>query len=185
MAEPWKCGAQWKKPGITCHELNDSISRKCPKGANPWRQEADHWGPGTGVTEMKNDRLWGGGGIFHGDENVLKSVLVLVVQACGCTRTTELCTFNGRIVWPISMHVCSVMSLFDPMDCSRPGSSVRGIFQARILEWFAISFSRGSSQPRDQTCVSCTGRRILYHSATHLKGVCKKAHVGLPWWSSG
>ena len=42
------------------------------------------------------------------------------------------------------------------MDCSPPGSSVHGIFQAKILEWFAISFSRGSSRPRDQTWVSCT-----------------------------
>ena len=39
----------------------------------------------------------------------------------------------------------------DPIDCSVPGSSVRGILQARILEWAAISFSIGSSQPRDQT----------------------------------
>ena len=45
-------------------------------------------------------------------------------------------------------------TLYDPMDCSPPGSSVHGILQARILEWAAISFSRGSSQPRDQTCVS-------------------------------
>ena len=45
------------------------------------------------------------------------------------------------------------------MNCSPPGSSVHGIFQARILEWVAIPFSRGSSQPRDQTQVSCmTGR---------------------------
>ena len=36
----------------------------------------------------------------------------------------------------------------DPMDCSPPGSSIHGIFQARVLEWGAISFSRGSSQPR-------------------------------------
>ena len=42
----------------------------------------------------------------------------------------------------------------DPMDCSPPGSSVHGIFQARVLEWVATSFSRGSSQPRDQTQVS-------------------------------
>ena len=41
-----------------------------------------------------------------------------------------------------------------PMDCSLPGSSVHGIFQARILEWVATSFSRGSSWPRDQTRVS-------------------------------
>ena len=45
-------------------------------------------------------------------------------------------------------------TLCDPIDCSLPGSSVHGIFQARILEWVAISFSRGSSQPRDQTRVS-------------------------------
>ena len=63
---------------------------------------------------------------------------------------------------------------WDPMDCSRPGSSVHGIFQARILEWVAISFSRGTSQPRDRTwvsCVSCTGRQILCHCTM------RKAHI--------
>ena len=43
--------------------------------------------------------------------------------------------------------------LYDPMDCSPPGSSVHGISQARILEWVDISFSRGPSKPRDPTCV--------------------------------
>ena len=43
----------------------------------------------------------------------------------------------------------------NPMDYSLPGSSVHGIFEARILEWVAISFSRGSSPPRDRTWVSC------------------------------
>ena len=55
----------------------------------------------------------------------------------------------------------------NPMDCSLPGSSVHEIFQARIkLEWVAVSFSKGSSRPRDWTCVSrvsCIGRQILYH----------------------
>ena len=50
----------------------------------------------------------------------------------------------------------------NPMDCSLPGSSVHGIFQARILAWVAISLSRGSSQPRDGTSISCIGRQILY-----------------------
>ena len=67
-------------------------------------------------------------------------------------------------------HVCSVTqscpTLCHPMDYSPPGSSVHGILQARILEWVAISSSRGSSQPRDQMHVSCTGRRILYHWTT-------------------
>ena len=49
----------------------------------------------------------------------------------------------------------SCLTLCYPMDCSLPGSSVRGIFQARVLEWIAISFSRGSSQPRNWTRVSC------------------------------
>ena len=52
------------------------------------------------------------------------------------------------------------------MDYSPPGSSVHGILQARILEWVAISFSRGSSQIRDWTHVFCIGRQILYHWAT-------------------
>ena len=52
------------------------------------------------------------------------------------------------------------------MDCSPPGSSVHEIFQARILEWVTISFSRGSSQPRDRTQVSCTAGRFFTNWAT-------------------
>ena len=48
-----------------------------------------------------------------------------------------------------------------PMDCSPSGSSVHGIFQARLLEWVAISFSRGSSWPRDWTQVSCIAGRFF------------------------
>ena len=60
----------------------------------------------------------------------------------------------------------SCPSLCDPMDCSPPGSSVHEIFQARILEWVAISFSRGSSQPRDGTQVTCTAGRLFIKWAT-------------------
>ena len=49
----------------------------------------------------------------------------------------------------------SFLTLSDPMDCSPPGSSVHGIFQARILEWVAMPSSRGSFWPRDRTCHSC------------------------------
>ena len=48
----------------------------------------------------------------------------------------------------------SCMTLCDPMDCSLPGSPIHGTFQARVLEWIAISFSRGSSLPKDGTWVS-------------------------------
>ena len=54
------------------------------------------------------------------------------------------------------MHagMLSYVRLCDPMDYNTPGSTVHGILQARVLEWVAVSFSRGSSQPRDQTQVS-------------------------------
>ena len=55
---------------------------------------------------------------------------------------------------------------YDPMDRSPQGSYVYGISQATILEWVAISFSGGSSRPRDRTHISCVGRKILYHWAT-------------------
>ena len=49
----------------------------------------------------------------------------------------------------------SCLTLCDPVDCSLPGSSVHGILQARIVEWVDMPSSRGSSQPRDPTCISC------------------------------
>ena len=55
----------------------------------------------------------------------------------------------------------SCPTLCDPMDYSLTGSSVHGILQARILEWVAISFSRGSSQPRNWTRVSCIAGRFF------------------------
>ena len=60
----------------------------------------------------------------------------------------------------------SCPTLCDPMDCCPPGSSVLGILQARIPEWVCMPSSRGSSRPRDRahvSCVSYTGRQILYH----------------------
>ena len=68
----------------------------------------------------------------------------------------------------------SCLTLYDPMDCSPPGSSVHGILQARILKWVALPSFRGSSQPRDQTqvpCVSCIGGRVLYYQC-HLGSPC-------------
>ena len=86
-------------------------------------------------------------------------------QCCGLNLHPDpLTTFpvlHGSGVWA---QLCP--ALCDPMNCSPPGSSVLGIFQARILEWVAISFSRRSSRPRDQNFISCTGvftRWILYH----------------------
>ena len=60
--------------------------------------------------------------------------ILLSVFVCACVKVTQLC-----------------LTLCNPMDCSLPGASVRGILQARILEWVAIPFSRGSSQPGDRS----------------------------------
>ena len=55
----------------------------------------------------------------------------------------------------------SYLTLCNPMDCNLPGSSVQGTLQVRIFKWVAISFSRGSCQPRDQTCVPCIAGRFF------------------------
>ena len=63
-----------------------------------------------------------------------------------------------------SLQLCP--TLCDTMDYSLPDFSIHGILQARILEWVAMPYSRGSSQPRDGTSVfsiSCIGKRVLYH----------------------
>ena len=69
----------------------------------------------------------------------------------------------------VCMHACvcaqsfqSGLNLCDAMDCSLPGSSVHGILQARLLEWVAMPSSRGSSQPRDWTQVSCIAGGSFY-----------------------
>ena len=69
---------------------------------------------------------------------------------------------------------CHVQLFYEPMDCSPPGSSVRVTSQARVLEWVDISFFRGSSQSRDQICISCIDRQILCHWTTQeaLLGTC-------------
>ena len=74
--------------------------------------------------------------------------------------TTELHKFHQHVSCYCSVvKLCLTLSPpHEPM--STPGSSVHGISQAKILEWVAISFSKGSSQPRVQTCVTCIGWRI-------------------------
>ena len=80
------------------------------------------------------------------------------ITASGCVLITQLCP-----------------TLCDPMDCRPPGSSVHGILQARILEWVAIPFSRGSSQPRDGTWVSSIAGRFFTFWAA------KEAHSCFYW----
>ena len=64
-------------------------------------------------------------------------IYIMYICVCVCAQSLQSC-----------------LILWNPMDCRLPGSSVHGIFQARILEWVAISYSRGSSWPRDWTHLS-------------------------------
>ena len=76
-------------------------------------------------------------------------------------HTDPLSPSSLEVKW--SEFAQSCLTLCDPMDCSLLGSSIDGIFRAKVLEWVAISFSRGSSWPRDRTQVYLHRRQMLYH----------------------
>ena len=77
----------------------------------------------------------------------------------------------SAVPFEASVRAQSCLTFCDPMNCSPPGSSVQGILQARILEWVAISYSRGSSRSRDGTLISClTGRGICHSLPRMLPG---------------
>ena len=84
--------------------------------------------------------------------------------------------FRKEVKWSEVAQSCPI--LCDPMDCSPPGSSIHGIFQARVLEWVAISFSRGSSWPRGWTQVSHIAGRCFTIWAT------REALSGRKEWSN-
>ena len=97
-------------------------------------------------------------------------MVMVVIVGMGCKFEFLAHKWQGYKVAPSVFSVTQLCpALCNPMDCSSPGSSVHGIFQARILEQVAISSSRGSSWPRDWTWVSCIsfiGKHIPYHCAT-------------------
>ena len=101
---------------------------------------------------------------------------ILPFQDISDQNWSHLMTINA-CVHPKSLQ--SRPALGNCITCSPPGSSVLGILQARILEWVAISFSRGSSQPRDQTRVCCIAGRRFTVCAT------REAPVFLPEKSHG
>ena len=113
----------------------------------------------SGISEKQLSILleagWGHLGWFCGDFRAFSSTWALSVLTI-CVRCSV---------------AQSCLTLSDPRDCSPPGFSVADISQARIVEWVVISFSRGSSQPRDWNCVSCNSKWIFfffffYHWAT-------------------
>ena len=131
---------------------------------------------GDGVTGPARACMWSGknrGWEIYTHINVYASYSnKYIFHSYMCTNMCdlfELCKINN-----LTLTVCpflkivaqSCLTLCDPMDYSLPGSSVHGIFQARILEWLAIFFSRGSSWPRDWTQISCIASRFFTVWAT-------------------
>ena len=95
---------------------------------------------------------WGSGLISSVKWKELCVCVCLVNERCPAQRLVTVGLQQMVVVCACAQSYCT---LCDPTDQSLPGSSVHGILQARILEWVAMPSSRGSSQLRDQTCVSC------------------------------
>ena len=120
-----------------------------------------------GISELK----WTGMGEFnsddhyiyyYGQESIRRNGVAIIVNKRVQNAVLEYNLKNNRMISvhfqgkPFNTTIESAVAqscptLCDPMDCGRQHSSVHGIFQARVLEWVAISFSRGSSQSRGQT----------------------------------
>ena len=96
---------------------------------------------------------------------------------CVCVH---VCTQNICVFCIVCVCAQLYLTLCDPMDCSPLGSSVHGISQARILEWVAISSSRGSSRPKNWTRISCSAGRF-FTTEPPEKPACQDS----PWLSSG
>ena len=75
----------------------------------------------------------------------------------------------------VEMVKQSCLTFCNPVDSSSSGSSVHGLLQTRTLEWVAISSFRGSSWPKDRTCISCIGRWVLYCWVTWEASLSKAA----------
>ena len=105
-------------------------------GRAPWKRK---WQPTPGFLP----------GEFHGQRSLVG------YSPWGRQESVWLCTHTQHVIKSsvVLLTLLSPNGLCNPMDCSPPGSSVHGVLQARILEWVAISFSRGSSRLRDQTQV--------------------------------
>ena len=103
---------------------------------------------------------------------------------CSCIYLFFVCVCVYIYVCACVLSHCRVWLSVTPWTVGLPGSSVHGIFQARILKWVATFSSRGSSWFMDQThiscipCISCTGRQILYHWATWEAQV----YMYIWWW---
>ena len=99
-------------------------------------------------------------------------------SACNAGDMGSIPGLGSEMKWSELSQSC--LTLWDPMNCSPPGSSIHGILQARILEWVAISFSKGTSQPRDRTRVSHIAGRCFYPMSHRGKIPWKRKRLPTP-----
>ena len=104
----------------------------------------------------------------------MNEILVEPVIQGMCLKGKKKCSYT---LWKWSEVAQSCPTLCDPVDCSPPGSSVHGILQARILEWVAISFSRGSFWPTDRTQISHIAGRHFNLWATREARTLKRCRI--------
>ena len=102
-----------------------------------------------------------------------------------CWRVTWRFLSITVLACEVSEVAQSCLTLCDPMDCSLPGSSVRGILQARILEWVAVSFSRWSSQPRIEPGCPTLQADALPSERVRWVQLCGKHSLALPFLGIG
>ena len=120
-------------------------------------------GGGHYVTYAKNpNSKW----YCYNDSSCKVNVPDLLIKETEVSTDLEDVCWNNGFLQNYCLVTNSCPPLCNSIDCSTLGFSVHGILQARMLEWVTIFFSKGSSWTRDQTCVSCIGKQILYHWAT-------------------
>ena len=163
---PWKetgkeGGAGRKRLGLKCSSENFPAKREPQLARRRLRASSAHSGFSIAARSAQcgsigSSALWGG--LLHTSLWVADSQRfrrVPVGQPLCCTFSRYSACFTPSLqLGP---------TLGDPVDCSPPGSSVHGILQARKLERVAMPASWASSQPRDRTLLSCTGRQVLHH----------------------
>ena len=115
------------------------------------------------------------GVVLKAPDMLCEEIVILLEQGLEHHRLHQMCVFM--------LSHFSRVQLFSPRNCSLPDSFVHWILQARILEWIAISFPRGSSQPRDQTqvSVSCIGGWVLYHQHHLGSPASGEQHFTMMW----
>ena len=147
------------------------VTQSCPTLCNPWIVACQLFCPSilqARILEWVAIPFSRGSSQFR-DWNQFSCIAVrlFTIQATRKDLIKEKDILSVSLFLNLHAHLAiqSCPTLCDPVDCNLPDSSVHGIIQARILEWVALSSSRGSSWTRDWTyisCVDCIGRRISF-----------------------